>query len=52
MSKTYLPEGYKSTLSVHDTQIAIGSIKYIFNNIKTPSHIKKSITRGQDKESR
>ncbi len=31
MSKTFLPEGYKSTLSVHDTQIAIGSIKYIFN---------------------
>ena len=31
MSKTYLPDGYKSTLSVHDTQIAIGSIKYIFN---------------------
>ncbi len=31
MSKTVLPAGYKSALSVHDTQIAIGSIKYIFN---------------------
>ena len=31
MSKSFLPKGYKSTLSVHDTQIAIGFIKYVFN---------------------
>ena len=31
MSKSVLPAGYKSTISVHDTQIAIGFIKYVFN---------------------
>lgn len=30
MSKTILPEGYKSTLSLYETQIAIGMIKRIF----------------------
>ena len=31
MSKSVIPAGYKSTLSVHDTQLAIGFIKYVFN---------------------
>ena len=31
MSKSFLPDGYKPALSVHDTQLAIGLIKYRFN---------------------
>ncbi len=31
MSKTVLPVGYKSALNVHDTQLAIGFIKFRFN---------------------
>ena len=30
MSKTYIPEGYRSELDLYDTQTAIGSIKEIF----------------------
>ncbi|HBL40241.1 MAG TPA: aspartate--ammonia ligase [Ruminococcaceae bacterium] len=32
MSKTQIPVGYRSALNVHDTQIAIGKIKSIFND--------------------
>ena len=28
--KTFIPAGYKSALSIHDTQYAIGSLKRIF----------------------
>ncbi len=31
MSNTYIPAGYRSALTVHDTQIAIGHIKNVFN---------------------
>ncbi len=32
MSKTYVPEGYRSTLSLYDTQNAIGKIKRAFED--------------------
>ena len=31
MSKSFIPAGYKTKLNVHDTQLAIGFIKYTFN---------------------
>lgn len=32
MSKTYIPEGYKSALGIYDTQKAIGTLKRVFED--------------------
>ena len=32
MSRTYIPAGYKSALSLYDTQAAIGQLKRIFED--------------------
>ncbi len=32
MNRTFIPEGYKSVLDIHDTQYAIGSLKRIFED--------------------
>lgn len=42
MSKTTVPEGYKSLLTVYETQIAIGMIKKIFeNNLASALNLKR-----------
>jgi len=42
MSKTYIPEGYKSTLGLYDTQAAIGQLKRIFeDSLSNALHLKR-----------
>ena len=42
MSKTYIPQGYKSTLGLYDTQAAIGQLKRIFeDSLSNALHLKR-----------